>query len=87
MICKQLCDISSDKEHFDKAVPVNNEVLKNSGFNGTLSFCQQYLQDVIKVETLFSLPPFSSNIKTNVELFNSFTEAFPGASQVLQGIK
>ena len=80
MICKQLCAISSDKEHFDKAVPVNNEVLKNSGFNGTLSFCQQYLQDVIKVETLFSLPPFSSNIKTNVELFNSFT-------QVLQGIK
>ena len=57
MICKQLCDVSSDKEHFHKAVPVNNEVLKNSGFNGTLSFCQQYLQDVIKVETLFSSTP------------------------------
>ena len=38
MISKRLSDISSDKEHYDKAAPIYNEALKNSGFNETLKF-------------------------------------------------
>ena len=38
MISKWLSDISSDKEHFDKAAPIYNEALKISGFNETLKF-------------------------------------------------
>ena len=38
VISKWLSDISSDKEHFDKAAPIYNEALKISGFNETLKF-------------------------------------------------
>ena len=38
MISRRLSHISSDKEHFDKAVPIYNEALKNSGFNEILKF-------------------------------------------------
>ena len=38
VISKRLFDISIDKEQFDKAPPVYNEVLKNSGLNKTLKF-------------------------------------------------
>ena len=31
MISKRFSDISSDKEHFDKAAPIYDEILKNSG--------------------------------------------------------
>ena len=52
MISKLLSDISSDKEHFDKAAPIYNDALKNSGFNEALKFCQQSLKDVIEEQTL-----------------------------------
>ena len=52
MISKLLSDISSDKEHFDKAAPIYNDALKNSGFNEALKFCQQSLKDVIDEQTL-----------------------------------
>ena len=38
IINKRLSDISSDKEHFDKAAPIDSEALKNSVFNETLKF-------------------------------------------------
>ena len=38
MISKRLSDISSGKEHFDKAAPFYNEALKNCGFNERLKF-------------------------------------------------
>ena len=37
-ISKQLSEISSDKEHFDKVAPIYNEALENSAFNETLKF-------------------------------------------------
>ena len=52
MISKLLSDISSDKEHFDKAAPIYNDALKNSGFNEALKFCQQSLKDVIDEQKL-----------------------------------
>ena len=53
MISNRLSDISSEKEHFDKAAPIFNEALKNSGFNETLKFSPTIPQDVIEEETLF----------------------------------
>ena len=37
-ISKQLSEISSDKEHFDKVAPIYNEALENGAFNETLKF-------------------------------------------------
>ena len=48
MISNRLSDISSEKEHFDKAAPIFNEALKNSGFNETLKFSPTVPRDVIE---------------------------------------
>ena len=67
IISKRLSDISSEKEHFEKAATIYYEVLRNSGFNETLKFSpiiptrRQRGRNII----WFNLP-FSSNVKTNV---------------------
>ena len=59
-------DISSDKEHFDKAAPIYNEVLKNSGFNETLKFSATVPTRQHRGRNIIWFnPPFSSNVKTN----------------------
>ena len=67
MISKWLSDISSNKEHFDKAAPIYNEALKNSGFNETLKFSPTIPTRGHRGRNIIWLnPPFSSNVKTNV---------------------
>ena len=67
IISKRLSDISSEKEHFEKAATIYYDVLRNSGFNETLKFSpiiptrRQRGRNII----WFNLP-FSSNVKTNV---------------------
>ena len=65
MICKQLPDISSDKKHFDKDAPVNNEVLKNSGFNETKFSPTIHPRRHKGRNIIWFKPPFSSDVKTN----------------------
>ena len=67
IISKRLSDISSEKEHFEKAATIYYEVLRNSGFNETLKFSpiiptrRQRGRNIIWFNLLFS-----SNVKTNV---------------------
>ena len=84
MISKLMSDISSDKEHFDKAAPIY-DVLKNSGFNEALKFCQQSLKDVIDEQTLLGSTCHSVVMlnKCRKTIFNPLKEAFPMVSQVL----
>ena len=64
MISNRLSDISSEKEHFDKAAPIFNEALKNSGFNETLKFSPTIPTRGQRGRYIiwFNLP-FSSNVK------------------------
>ena len=80
-----MSDISSDKEHFDKAAPIYNEALKISGFNETLKFLPTLPTRRHRIRNIIWFnPSFSSNVKTNVgKLFLNLTEAFPAASKVL----
>ena len=77
MIGKRWSDISSDKEHFDKAVPIYNEALKNSGFNETLKFLPT--RRLRGRNIIWFNPPYSSNVNTNVgKLFlNLLQKHFP----------
>ena len=75
VISKRLFDISIDKEQFDKAPPVYNEVLKNSGLNETLKFLPTIATKWHRGRNIiwFNLP-FNSNAKTNVgKLFSKLT--------------
>ena len=67
MISKRLSDISSDKEHFDKATPIYNEALENRGFNETLKVLPTIPSRRHRGRNIIWFnPPFSSNVKTNV---------------------
>ena len=67
MISKRLSDISSYKEHFDKAASIYNEVLKNGGFNETLKFLPTILVRRHRGRNILRfIPTFSSNVKKNV---------------------
>ena len=67
MIGKRLSDISSNKEHFDKAAPIYNEALKNSGFNETLKLLPTIpTRSYRERNIIWFKPPFSGNVKTNV---------------------
>ena len=80
MISKWLSDISRDKKHFDKAAPIYNEALKNSGFNETLKFLPTIpTRRHRRRSIIWFNPPFSSNVKTNVgKLFlNLLQKHFP----------
>ena len=61
-----LSDISSDKEHFDKAALIYSEALKNSGFNETLKFLPTIPTRFHRGRNIWFNLPFSSNVKTNV---------------------
>ena len=67
MISKRLSDITSDKEHFDKAAPIYNKALKNNSFNETLKFSPTIPTRNHRRRNIicFNLP-FSSDVKTNV---------------------
>ena len=81
MISKWLSDISSNKKHFDKAAPIYNEALKNSGFNETLKFLPAIPTRRHRGRNIIWFnPPFSSNVKTNVgKLFLNLSQKhFPG---------
>ena len=80
MISKRFSDISSNKEHFDKAAPIYNEALNNSGFNETLKFSPTIPTRRHRGRNLIWFnPPFSSNVKTNVEklFLNLLQKYFP----------
>ena len=67
MISKRLSDISSDKEHFDKAAPIYDEALKSSDFNETLKFSPTIPTRCHRGRNIIWFnSPFSSNVKTNV---------------------
>ena len=63
---KKLSDISSDKEHFDKAAPIYNEPMKNSGFNEALKFLPTIPRRCHNRRNMIWFDSsFSSNVKTN----------------------
>ena len=67
VISKRLSDISRDKEHFDKAPPIYNEVLNNNSFNETLKFSPTVPTRRHRGRNIIWFnPPFSSNFNTNV---------------------
>ena len=67
MISKRLSDTTRDKEHFDKAAPIYNEALKNSCFNEPLKLSPATpTRRHRKRKIIWSNPPFSSHVKTNV---------------------
>ena len=72
MISNRLSDISSEKEHFDKAAPIFNEALKNSGFNETLFGSAHHLAVMLKQmqENYFSP---SSSFKWRVTVSGELT--------------
>ena len=75
MISKRLSDISSDKVHFEKAAPIYNEVLKNSGLNETLKFLSTIHTRRHRGRNIWFNTPLSSNVKTNVgKLFLTFLQ-------------
>ena len=68
IISKRLCDISSDKEHFDKAPPIYNEALRNSGYNETSKFASAIPTRRHRGRNIIWFnSPFNSNVETNVE--------------------
>ena len=75
MISKRFSHICSDKD-FDKAAPIYNEALKNSGFNETLKFSPTILTRRHRRRSIiWSNPAFSSNVKTNVgKLFSTLLQ-------------
>ena len=80
MIGKRLSDISSDKKHFEKAALIYNETLKNSGFNETLKVLPTIPTRCHRGRNIIWFnPPFSSNVKTNVEklFLNLLRKHFP----------
>ena len=76
MISKLLSDISSDKEHFDKAAPIYNDSLENSGFNEALKFSPTIPATCYRGrKVIWSNSPLNSNVKTNVEkLFSTLLQ-------------
>ena len=67
MISKRISNISCDKECFDKAAPVYNNALKNSGFNENIKFTPRPPKRRKRSRNiLWFNPPFSSNVKTNI---------------------
>ena len=66
MISKS-CDISSDREQFNKARRIYNEAVKNSGFNETFRLSSRIPKSRYRERNIILFnPPFSSNIKANV---------------------
>ena len=62
-----MSDISSDKENFEKAAPIYNDVLKSGGFNETLRFSPLVPTRRHRGRNIIWFnPPFISNVKTNV---------------------
>ena len=83
IISKRLSDISRNKEHFEKAAPIYNEALKNSGFNEILKFSPSIpTKRLCERNITWSNPSFSSNIKTifRKAIFSPLTETFPMTS-------
>ena len=66
MISKRISNISCDKECFDKAVPVYNNALKNSGFNENIKVTPRPPKRRKRSRNiLWFNPPIISNMKTN----------------------
>ena len=62
-----MSNISCDKECFNKAAPVYNNSLKNSGFNKNIKFTPRPPKRRKRSRNiLWFNPPFSSNVKTNI---------------------
>ena len=66
MISKIISSIFCNKEVFDKAAPVYNNALKNSGFNEKVKFTPPPPQKRKRSRNIiWSNLPFRSNVKTN----------------------
>ena len=75
IISKRLSDITSDKEHFDKAAPIYTEVLKNSGFNETKSSPTILTRRHRGWNIIWFNPPMITNFKTNIgKLFSTLSQ-------------
>ena len=67
MISKRISNISCDKECFDKAAPVYNNALRNSGFNENIKFTPRPPKRRKRSRSIIWFnAPFSSNVKTNI---------------------
>ena len=67
MISKRISNISCDKECFDKAAPIYNNALKNTGFNENIKFTPRPPKRRKRNRNiLWFNPPFSSNVETNI---------------------
>ena len=67
MISKRISDISYNEGEFDKAAPVYNKALQESGYSKTLVY-----QNEVKPKRnrnrkiIWFNPPYNKNVKTNV---------------------
>ena len=68
LINKRLCEISSDKECFDKAKPINQDALNASGYRYKLTFKETPQKQKRKRQRNITWynPPYSKSIETNV---------------------
>ena len=69
MINKRLNDLSCDKDEFNKASPVYESALKDSGYSTSLSFVQSEpppRNRNRKRQVIWFNPPFNANVKSNV---------------------
>ena len=68
MVSKPLSDLSCNEEEFNKAKPLYENALKDSGFNTSI----KYAKDEAKSnrnrnrKIIWFNPPFSQNVKTNI---------------------
>ena len=65
MISNRISQKSCDENHFDKAAPDYNIALKNSGFNGNVTYIP-FKRQTCKRQIIWFISPYSANVKTNV---------------------
>ena len=67
IISKKISNILCNKECFDKATPVYNNALKNSGFNENIKFTPHSPKRIKRSRNILRFnPSFSSNVKTSI---------------------
>ena len=91
-ISKRISDTSVNEEIFNAHIPINEQALKNSGFNNNLTYRQlqhsnshiREIQKKRKRKIIWFNPPFSTKVKTNIGkiLFKLRHKRFPKTNQL-----
>ena len=91
MINKRLSDLSCNKEEFDKAKPLYEKSLQESGYKTSMSYAQREVKNSRNRcrNIIWFNPPFSQNVKTNIgeTVFKVSQKTFPKTSSSTQNIQ